>query len=144
MEDTDLIDNYLSKPYWVVDVLPKQVPANSSGQYFQIEDYIRNSHWMNIILQKQIALLLKLNCYEAINVFHSSEKWVHNPQANLLEKWILEKKPLYVIVSFLNTMLYISGDDLYITIYSTDEEALNLIQSLANSEGLFLWKPQNS
>ena len=99
---------------------------------------------MNIILQKHTALLLKLNCYEAINVFHSSEKWVHNPRPNLLEKWILEKKPLYVIVSSLNTMLYISGDDLYITIYSTDEEALNLIQSLANSEGLFVWKPQNS
>ena len=25
------IDDYLEKPYWLIDILPKQVPANSRG-----------------------------------------------------------------------------------------------------------------
>ena len=33
------IEEYLNKPYWVIDILPKQVPADSKGQYFRIEKY---------------------------------------------------------------------------------------------------------
>ena len=33
------IEEYLNKPYWVIDILPKQVPADSKGQYFKIEKY---------------------------------------------------------------------------------------------------------
>ena len=29
------IEEYLKKPYWVIDILPKQVSADSKGQYFR-------------------------------------------------------------------------------------------------------------
>ncbi|MCR5310024.1 MAG: hypothetical protein K6E32_01250 [Lachnospiraceae bacterium] len=29
----------LEKPYWILDILPKQVPKDSPGQYFAIEDF---------------------------------------------------------------------------------------------------------
>ena len=35
----DTIETLLKKPYWLIDVLPKQVPAGSSGQYFVAERY---------------------------------------------------------------------------------------------------------
>ena len=28
------IEEYLNKPYWVIDILPKQVSADGKGQYF--------------------------------------------------------------------------------------------------------------
>ena len=33
------IEEYLNKPYWVIDILPKQVPADGRGQYFRIEKF---------------------------------------------------------------------------------------------------------
>lgn len=36
---TENIDDLLQKPYWIIDILPKQVPADSSGQYFAVEKY---------------------------------------------------------------------------------------------------------
>ena len=39
MKDTDFIESLLEKPYWLIDVLPKQVPAGSAGQYFKAERY---------------------------------------------------------------------------------------------------------
>ena len=33
------IDKLLNTPYWVIDILPAQVPKDSPGQYFTIEDY---------------------------------------------------------------------------------------------------------
>ena len=35
----DIIDELIEKEYWVVDILPEQVPENSPGQYFDIEKY---------------------------------------------------------------------------------------------------------
>ena len=46
-----MIEEYLEKPYWVIDILPKQVPADSRGQYFEIEEYYLEHH-MIISFQK--------------------------------------------------------------------------------------------
>lgn len=61
------MEEYLNKPYWVIDILPKQVPADGRVQS-------------------------------------------------------------------------VSGDDTYITVYNPAEEVLELIGSLAGSEGLFIWR----
>ena len=46
------IEELLSKPYWIVDILPKQVPANSGGQYFTIEKYFLKSPHVDAIYRK--------------------------------------------------------------------------------------------
>ena len=33
------IDELLETPYWIIDILPKQVPMDSPGQYFAVEEY---------------------------------------------------------------------------------------------------------
>ena len=33
------IEELLHSPYWIVDILPAQVPKDSPGQYFAIERY---------------------------------------------------------------------------------------------------------
>ena len=33
------IEELLEKPYWIIDILPKQVPKDSPGKYFTVEDF---------------------------------------------------------------------------------------------------------
>lgn len=33
------IEELLERPYWVIDILPWQVPADSPGKYFAVERY---------------------------------------------------------------------------------------------------------
>ena len=33
----DRLDLLLTKPFWIIDILPMQVPKNSAGQYFNAE-----------------------------------------------------------------------------------------------------------
>ena len=35
----DRIEELLQTPYWIIDILPMQVPKDSAGQYFAVEDY---------------------------------------------------------------------------------------------------------
>ena len=141
MQKENIIDDYLAKPYWVVDILPKQVPQDSRGQYFTIEQYYLNPEQSERRCRQFSDLLIKLNCYEDIDVFHSSEQWVHNPHPQTLSDWVLEQKPLFIVMEAADTMIAINGDDTYMTLYNPSEELLAVISALATAEGLFLWKP---
>ena len=136
------IEELLSKPYWIVDILPKQVPANSGGQYFTIEKYFLKSPHVDAIYRKFAGVLLKLNCYVDLAVFKvEDESWVENPAPDNLERLVLERKPLFVVLKQSQTMLSITGDDHNMTLYGADEETLQLISSIASAEGLSVWKP---
>ena len=83
------IEEYLNKPYWVIDILPKQVPADSRGQYFRIEKYFLEHPQIDDIYRKFTNILLKLNCYNDINVSHDGDEWITNPAPHELEAALL-------------------------------------------------------
>ena len=137
-----IIDDYLEKPYWVVDILPKQVPADSRGQFFAIEQYFLSDEQTERRCRQFCNILMKLNCYDDIAVCGLSEEWVVNPHPVDVEQWLLERKPLFVFIEASDALLTINGDDIYMTVYNPDEALLKMLGSLAASEGLFLWKPR--
>ena len=138
------IEEYLEMPYWVIDILPKQVPGDSKGQYFEIEKYFREHPQIEVIYKKFTNILLKLNCYEDIDVSHDGEDWITNPAPHELEaallKCMADKYMFYIILKSADVLITVSGDDTYMTVYNPTEEVLELIGSLADSEGLFLWR----
>ena len=142
------IEEYLNKPYWVVDILPKQVPTDGRGQYFKIEKYYLEHPQIDIIHRKFINILLKLNCYEDFDVSHDGDEWMANPAPHELEAALLgsmaDKQMFYIILKSADVLITVSGDDTYMTVYNPTEEVLELIGSLAGSEGLFVWQPNNN
>ena len=78
------IEEYLNKPYWVIDILPKQVPADGRGQYFKIEEYYLEHPQIDDIYRKFTNILLKLNCYNDINVSHDGDEWITNHGLRIL------------------------------------------------------------
>jgi hypothetical protein len=140
MDDSNVIESYLKKPYWIIDILPKQVPVNARGQYFKIEHFLLNSQ-MDDIYRRFTNVLLKINCYEELSVCHALEgQWVANPSPETLQKWMMERKALYVMLDSSQAMIAISGDEHYMTLYCDDESPVSFIRTLVVSEGLFLWQ----
>lgn len=94
------IEYFLSKPCWIIDILPKQVPVGAAGQYFEIEKHFLSPPHIDAIYRKFAILLLKLNCYDDIAVYQvSDESWQENPAPSVLEQLVLERKPLLVVSS---------------------------------------------
>lgn len=136
------IEDLLTKPYWIVDILPKQVPADTGGQYFTIEKFFLSPPHVDAIYQKFANVLLKLNCYVDLAVFKvEDESWVENPAPDDLERLVLERRPLFAVLKQSQAMLSITGDDHNMTVYGPNDETLALISVIASSEGLYLWKP---
>lgn len=134
-----MMEELLNKPYWVIDFLPRQVPAKGGGQFFAVEEYYLRSPMRRGFAE----ILLKLNCYYDIEVCEpETEKWQKNPPPEALFSWIADnEKDLCVLLPAENALITANRDDLYMTVYAPSEELLQLLRSLAAASGLFLWQP---
>ena len=131
------IEELLNTPYWIIDILPKQVPAGSAGQYFAIEQYLRDTQ-LSDIKKKHVNLILKLNCYRDISLDEDKEINISPEQiADAIHK-------RYVNIMVKDAMIVSEPEDTYLTIYNPDEDLLTLMRELASGEGMFVWKNENS
>jgi len=126
------IEELLETPYWIIDILPMQVPENSPGQYFRIEKYFREEQ-MTVVKQKHANVILKLNCYRDIEL--DGEK---NPKPAQISEAV-NSRVTHILTGA--SMILSEPDDHYMTLFNPDEEPLGLVKDLAAAEGLFVWKP---
>ena len=131
----DRIDELLDAPFWIIDILPKQVPKDSRGQYFAIEDFFLKEH-LSSIKRKHLNVILKLNCYMDIAIEDET-----NPAPERIAG-IVNDRFVYVMVG--DAMILSEPDDTHMTLYNPDERLLELVRNIAAGEGLFLWKGVSS
>lgn len=129
------IEELLQTPYWIIDILPYQVPKDSPGQYFSVAKHFLQDDQIKEIKQKHINLILKLNCYMDISI---DEETTINPSPEYIDEQ-MRKRYLYIMAG--ESMILSEPDDTHLTIFNPDSELLELIKQLASSEGLFVWKP---
>ena len=55
----DIIEKLLESPCRVIDILPKQVPAEGGKRYFEFEKYMEKPPFINEIYRKFSAVLMK-------------------------------------------------------------------------------------
>ena len=144
MNKSDVIESLLSKPYWLIDVLPKQVPAGSAGQYFKAERYFLSR--LDEISWKFARVFIRLNCYYDLQVSTDGETWILNASpgdlARRFEESASSHSPLSIFIGSDDALVTFSGDDHYMTIYNPDEDLLELVRQCAQAEGLFVWGPK--
>ena len=130
------IEELLQTPYWIIDILPKQVPKDSPGQYFRIEDFFLQGENRNAVKQKHLNLILKLNCYRDVSLDEEEDL---NPPPEQIANTVFRR---YTYIRMADAMLLSEPDDTHMTLFNPDEELLKLVKTLAGSEGLFVWQPQ--
>ena len=129
------IEELLNRPYWIIDLLPKQVPASGPGQFFAVERFFLEKSRIRRIKHQHIDLILKLNCYYSLSLDDEEET---DPLPQRIEKEMLSR---YVYIRFKNSMILSEPDDTHMTVFNPDEELLQMIKTLAAGEGLYVWKP---
>ena len=138
-----MIEALLNKPYWVIDILPEQVPEGSAGQYFAIEQYYLQQPGITDIHHRFTDILLKLNCYSDFLVCSSDqEQQICNLEPEKLAFWInTEQKDLQIVLAGEDALITLNHNDTYMTIYNPSEVLINRLRNLALAHGLFLWQP---
>ena len=127
----DKIEELLKKPYWIIDILPKRVPKDSSGQYFAVEEFFLKEQLAEI-KKKHINVVLKLNCYMDISIDDEE-----NPPPEKIRDIMLDR---YVYIMVGDAMILSEADDTHMTVFNPGEELLDLIRTVSSAEGLFVWE----
>ena len=130
------IDELLQTPYMIIDILPYQVSRYSDGQYFKVENYFLKEDRLSELKQKHINLILKLNCYHNISIDDEEEI---NPAPEIIAKTMRER---YVFIRVDDAMILSEPDDTHLSVFNANTRLLKLIKTLASSEGLYLWMPE--
>ena len=143
-EDLDkIVERLLEKPYWVIDMLPCQVPQDIRGQFFAIERYYLAEPQHGQLCQRFADVVLKLNCYHDLHVSHD-DAWHKNPEPATLAAWLtqaLQNGHLCALIDDGSSLLTASSGDINLTLYNPSPELLELAGQLAAATGLFLWQP---
>ena len=157
--DMNQLEGLLEKPYWVVDILPEQVPPGSPGQYFAVDDYFLKPPQLAVLHRKFAEILLKLNCYFDVSAGRIVDDewicrpgadrgiWVRNPEPGKLAAAVCSQAgswTLYIYFEAEDTLIGINCDDTYMTVYQPTDRLLDLIRKLAAAEGLFVWQPDSA
>ena len=140
----DMMGALLEGPYWIVDILPEQVPADAAGQYFAVERYFLQRSRIVPLRRKYAELLLRLNCYVDMAVsFDSCMTWETNPDPEAFADRVAglsENEFLRAVFAEQNAMIDYDRNDTYLTVYDPDAALLDKLRALAAAEGLFVWR----
>lgn len=144
-EKLNAIESLLKLPYWIIDLLPSQVPAKSPGQYFTIEQYWLDSAYTPALRQRYADLLLRLNCYYDLDVLLPSGSGVYNPHPEELVRLVTEQDgQIDILIGQGNCLITLDSSDTYATVYNPDDALLGLLRQLASSTGFFVWQPEQN
>ncbi len=139
------IEKLLDTAYWIIDILPEQVPADSAGQYFAVEQYFLSADRKKMIHQKYADIFLKLNCYYDLLVSEDyGENWEKNPDPERLVLTVTGGNPtreVYVLLEEENALIILDKTDTNMTVYNAQDILLKRIKALVSGEGLYIWQP---
>ena len=138
-----IVGRYLELPYWIIDVFPKQVTEEHSKQYFKVEKYYLSNPHIDELCKRYVKMLIKLSCYTDMAVILPTGEKVDDSSPETIERLIFARKPFFVLLRSADAMIYINGEDTYLTLYNAKAELLELVRALTASEGLFVWQPNN-
>ena len=139
-----MIDDFFDKEFWVVDFLPKQVPEKAGGRFFSVEEFYLEPSRYAVMRERFSDILLKLYCYYDLWLFVDDDtEGIANPEPELLASHIKDNQGnLCLLIGKSEGLITLSRDDTNMTVYSSSEDLLELIRTLAGAVGLFVWKPE--
>lgn len=136
------INRLFEKPCYIMDFLPQQVPADSHGQFFKIENYLLNNYEQFGLSNRFIRVILKLMCYYHVTIYWGGE--IDQPAPGKIADIVAEimdnhSGTLNVLFPEENALLVFEWDCMNLSIYNPDSEMQMLMRDIAMSEGLF-WR----
>ena len=143
----EITEQLLLKPFWVIDLLPMQVPPGCRGQFLAVEQYYLAGERCGHLCRRFADVVLGLNCYHDLTVNHTGgDDWVKNPEPATVVTWLVEALQhghLCALIDDGAALITASGGDTHLTIYNPSPHLLHRVSLLSMAAGLHLWQPNN-
>ena len=138
-----IYQKYRTSPCYSIDFLPQPIPPAALSQFRTIQHHLLNSEKRQEIKNRIVNILLKLLCFFPACVLWDG--WKEQPSPQLIEQavdTVMENHSgsLYLLFWQEESLLVFEWDALSLSLYHPSQQLLDLAQTIARSEGFFLYQ----
>ncbi len=127
-------DRLMEQHCWILDILPKRVPAENAEKYTDLEKIFLHTEELE---RKFFNVLMKLRCYYNFKVVLPDGKKIDDISADVLKELVGHR---YIQILVDEALIVSDPDDMYMSLFNPSDEMLEIIKTIGDSEGICVWK----
>ncbi|MBQ1815775.1 MAG: DUF4298 domain-containing protein [Ruminococcus sp.] len=138
------VERLLEEEYWLIDVLPSQMPESKAEEYFGLEQGFLSSERITGLYQKFAEIMLLLaQVFEAAMHTAPEDVWTERPDDAAIQNALVahaQGGSMILLLPKEHTLVMLNAGDLNMTVFHPTEQILSLLRGAAEEKGLYLWQ----
>ena len=138
------VERLLEDDYWIIDILPSQIPIEKQAEYRALTDEYYESGKIAQLHQRYADILTMINSrFKTAMLCMPEDEWTISPCDIAVKDAVIhhtERGCVDLLLPEEETLISLQAEDLYITVYHPTEEILSLLRQAVSESGFYIWQ----
>ena len=138
------VERLLEDDYWIIDILPSQIPIEKQAEYRALTDEYFESGKVAQLHRRYADILTMINSrFKTAMLCMPEDDWMISPHDNAVKDAVIhhtERGCVDLLIPEEDTLISLQAEDLYITVYHPTEEILSLLRKAVSESGFYIWQ----
>lgn len=139
-----MVERLLEDEYWIIDILPAQIPVEKQREYRVLTDeYFESGKVAELHRQYADILTLMSSRYNTAMLCMPEDEWTISPHDNAIKDAVIrhtERGCVDLLLPDEDVLISLQAEDLTITVYHPTKEILSLLQQEVSKIGFYIWQ----
>ena len=138
------VERLLEDDYWIIDILPSQIPIEKQAEYRALTDEYFESGKVAQLHRRYADILTMINSrFKTAMLCMPEDEWTISPDDVAVKDAVIhhtEQGCVDLLLPEEETLISLQAEDLYITVYHPTEELLSLLRQAVSESGFYIWQ----
>ena len=138
------VERLLEDDYWIIDILPSQIPIEKQAEYRALTDEYFESGKVAQLHRRYADILTMINSrFKTAMLCMPEDEWTISPDDVAVKDAVIhhtEQGCVDLLLTEEETLISLQAEDLYITVYHPTEELLSLLRQAVSESGFYIWQ----
>ncbi len=138
------VERLLEDDYWIIDILPSQIPVGKQAEYRALTDEYFESGKVAELHRRYADILTMINGrFKTAMLCMPEDEWTISPCDIAVKDAVIhhtERGCVDLLLPEEETLISLQSEDLYITVYHPTEEILSLLRQAVSESGFYIWQ----
>ena len=138
------VERLLEDDYWIIDILPSQIPIEKQAEYRALTDEYFESGKVAQLHRRYADILTMINSrFKTAMLCMPEDEWTISPDDVAVKDAVIhhtEQGCVDLLLTEEETLISLQAEDLYITVYHPTEEILSLLRQAVSESGFYIWQ----
>ena len=138
------VERLLEDDYWIIDILPSQIPIEKQAEYRALTDEYFESGKVAQLHRRYADILTMINSrFKTAMLCMPEDEWTISPHNNDVKDAVIhhtERGCVDLLLPEEETLISLQAKDLYITVYHPTDEIISLLRQAVSESGFYIWQ----